>query len=88
MIAYIVEHYLSHSDLFEYNNPSDKWLEVKTLSTLSEAEEFLCEHFDSIVTSLDESADIATISTSVLWVSSSNVNVPVNFVDKLSSCAA
>jgi len=68
MIAYIVEHYLSHSDLFEYNNPSDKWLEVKTLSTLSEAEEFLCEHFDSIVTSLDES-DAGDMSVEIMMKS-------------------
>ena len=42
--AYVAETYLSHNK---------KWIELKTLSTLAEAEEFLCEHFDNIVTSLD-----------------------------------
>ena len=45
MNHYIVEHYLSHSD---------KWLEVKTLSTLSEAEEYLINHFDKTAETLDE----------------------------------
>ena len=40
MNAYVAETYLSHNK---------KWLELKTLSTLAEAEEFLCEHFDNIV---------------------------------------
>ena len=46
MNHYIVEHYLSHNN---------KWLEVKTLSTLSEAEEYLIDHFDKTAAALDES---------------------------------
>ncbi len=44
MNHFIVEHHLSNKD---------KWIELKTLSALAEAEEFLCAHFDSIATSLD-----------------------------------
>ena len=60
MIAYIAEMYLSNKD---------KWLELKTLSTLSEAEEFLCGHFDSIVTSLDnyDSGDISVETLMKNW---------------------
>ena len=46
MNHFIVEHYLSHND---------KWLEVKTLSTLSEAEEYLIKQFDRVVELMDES---------------------------------
>ena len=45
MIHYIVEYYLS------YNG---KWLELKTLSTLSEAEEHLIDTFDRVVELMDE----------------------------------
>jgi hypothetical protein len=48
MIHYIVEYY------FSYNC---KWLELKTLSTLSEAEEFLIEEFDKTAVALDKSDD-------------------------------
>jgi len=48
MIHYIIEFYLTSTD---------KWLELKTLSTLSEAEEYLIEQFDNIAEMLDESSD-------------------------------
>ena len=60
MIAYVAETYLS---------TKNKWLELKTLSTLAEAEEFLCEHFDSIVTSLDngDCGDLPTKTMMKNW---------------------
>jgi len=48
MNHYIVEYYLSYNC---------EWLELKTLSTLSEAEEFLIEQFDNTAAALDESND-------------------------------
>lgn len=59
MIAYVAEMYLSHND---------KWLEVKTLSTLSEAEEFLCDHFDRTAEALDES-DAGDMSVEIMMKS-------------------
>ena len=46
MNHYIVEYYLSHNG---------KWLEVERVSTLSEAEEYLIDHFDKTAAGLDES---------------------------------
>lgn len=59
MNHYIVEHYLSHSE---------KWLEVKTLSTLSEAEEYLIDHFDRTAGALDES-DAGDMSVEIMMKS-------------------
>jgi len=59
MNHFIVEHYLSYSD---------KWLEVKTLSTLSEAEEYLIDHFDNTAAALDES-DAGDMSVEIMMKS-------------------
>ena len=59
MNHFIVEHYLSYSD---------KWLEVKTLSTLSEAEEYLIDHFDRTAEALDES-DAGDMSVEIMMKS-------------------
>jgi len=59
MNHYIVEHYLSHSY---------KWLEVATLSTLSEAEEYLIDHFDRTAVALDES-DAGDMSVEIMMES-------------------
>ena len=59
MNHYIVEHYLSHND---------KWLGVKTLSTLSEAEEYLIDHFDKTAAALDES-DAGDMSVEIMMKS-------------------
>lgn len=56
MNHYIVEHYLSHND---------KWLGVKTLSTLSEAEEYLIDHFDKTAEALDE-VDAGDMSVEIM----------------------
>ena len=59
MNHFIVVHYLSYSD---------KWLEVKTLSTLSEAEEYLIDHFDNTAAALDES-DAGDMSVEIMMKS-------------------
>ena len=46
MNHYIIEFYLT---------TSDKWIELKTLSTLPEAEEYLIKQFDRVVELMDES---------------------------------
>ena len=45
MICYIIEFYLT---------TSDEWIELKTISTLSEAEEYLIKQFDRVVELMDE----------------------------------
>jgi hypothetical protein len=56
MNAYVAETYLSHNK---------KWLELKTLSTLSEAEEYLIDHFDRTAEALDES-DAGDMSVEIM----------------------
>lgn len=46
MNHYIIEFYLT---------TSDNWIELKTVSTLSEAEEYLIKQFDRVVELMDES---------------------------------
>ena len=46
MNHYIIEFYLT---------TSDNWIELKTVSTLSEAEEYLIKQFDRVVELIDES---------------------------------
>ena len=59
MNHYIVEYYFSYKC---------KWLELKTLSTLSEAEEFLIEQFDNTAAALDES-DAGDMSVEIMMKS-------------------
>jgi len=59
MNAYVAETYLSHNK---------KWLELKTLSTLSEAEEYLIDHFDRTAEALDES-DAGDMSVEIMMKS-------------------
>ena len=56
MNHYIIEFYLT---------TSDNWIELKTVSTLSEAEEYLIDHFDKTAAALDES-DAGDMSVEIM----------------------